>query len=158
MANKHRGEVAFDLEGKTYTLRLSTNALCELENVLGCGINEIGSKLANPETLRLSTVRAVIWAALRDHHREVTLADAGVMVDALKLSGAVELIGKTLSAAFPDAEEGATENPPQPGQSPVVGTGKSYSANGASNADRTLRSGAQLPEKSSASSQERRLI
>ncbi len=147
MANVHKGEVGFDLEGKPYTLRFSANALCELEDALDCGINAVAAQLSKPESLRLKTVRAVFWAGLQDRHPQVTLQEAGEMVTALTLQGALGLIGQGLSAAFPqvDGVEGDTkQRPPQPAPATdPAGIGTTSSANGASStASPTKPSGA----------------
>lgn len=130
MANIHKGEIGFTVDGKDYVAHFSTNALCELEDKLNVGINVISDQLSKPENLRLGTVRAVLWAALRDNHKDLSIAQVGELVDKLKLQGAVELIGKALTAAFP-LPEGA-ENPPKPGTESPAGTGMPSSANGAS--------------------------
>ena len=101
MANPARGEVAFKVADAEYTLRFSTNAICELEDRLDKGLNVI---VANME--RLSTVRALLWAGLRAKHPEVTMAQAGEVIDACGMAAATEIIGKALTAAFPQAEAG----------------------------------------------------
>ena len=35
MANRHRGEVDFKVGDKTYTMRLSADAICQLEDATG---------------------------------------------------------------------------------------------------------------------------
>lgn len=118
MANPHRGEVSFDLDGQTYTLSFSANALCELEDLLNLGVNEITVRLSQSDKLRIKTVRAVFWAALTDHHPDVTVKDAGMMLTRLTVAKAIELIAQAFSRAFPDqeAKEGETDiaRPPVP--------------------------------------------
>lgn len=105
MANPARGEVAFRVADSEYTLKFSTNAICELEERLDKGLNTI---VANME--RLTTVRALLWAGLRAKHPDVTIAQAGEMIDRVGMAEATETIGKALTAAFPAPTEGKDPN------------------------------------------------
>jgi hypothetical protein len=96
MANPLRGEVAFTVADVEYTLKFSTNAICELEQLQNKGLNEIVGDLE-----RLSTVRALLWAGLRAKHPGVTLVMAGDLIDAIGMVPATEVIGRALNAAFP---------------------------------------------------------
>jgi hypothetical protein len=96
MANPARGEVALVVGNLEYTLKFSTNAICELEDRLDKGLNTI---IANME--RLSTVRALLWAGLRAHHPEVTILGVGEIVDSVGAARVTEALGKALTAAFP---------------------------------------------------------
>jgi len=113
MANPHRGEVAVETNGASYTLRFSTNAICELEDHMGEPINVIAARLGNAEQVGLKMARALFWAALRDNHREVTLPQAGELIDALGAGAAMEKVGEAFRAAFPPANE-QDARPPKP--------------------------------------------
>jgi hypothetical protein len=127
LANKLKGEVSFEANDQSYTMRFSTNALCELEDALDMGINAVAEQLSKPDTLRLKTVRAVFWAGLRDHHPGMTVDDAGNLVSDITMPKALELIGKAFELTFQDAPK---VRPPKPGQvagpaskAPSAGTG-----------------------------------
>ncbi len=49
MANAARGEIALKLGGKSYTLRPSFGAICEIEDALGASIFELGRRLERAE-------------------------------------------------------------------------------------------------------------
>lgn len=102
MANPARGEVAFTVADTEYTLKYSTNAICELEERLDKGLNVI---VANME--RLTTVRALLWAGLRAKHPDVTIQQAGELIDKVGMAQATEVIGKALTTAFPPAKDDA---------------------------------------------------
>ena len=99
MANPHRGEVAFKAGDADYTLVYSTNAICELEEALGKGLNAI---VADME--RLSTVRALLWAGLRARQPDTTMVKAGEIIDLCGVAAATEAIGRALNAAFQRTE------------------------------------------------------
>lgn len=98
MVNPALGEVAFKVADATYTLKFSTNAICELEDHIGKGLNVIVSDLE-----RVSTVRAMLWAALRSKHSDVSLKQAGEIIDRAGMPATVEAISNALRAGFPPA-------------------------------------------------------
>lgn len=101
MANADKGEVTLSLGGKSYTLRLSTNAMATAEGLLDKEIGEIVAMLARG---RLSALRVLLWAALIEKHPRLSLIDAGEMIDADR-EGVGDALGKALAAAFPEAKE-----------------------------------------------------
>jgi hypothetical protein len=116
VANRFKGDVSFDAGGKSYTMRFSANALCELEDATGMGINALLTILADPAKMRLKMVRAVLWAGLQDHHPDVTLHQAGEIITDLSLTKAMDLAGKSFELAFQDTSKSV---PPKPGKSPA---------------------------------------
>lgn len=96
MANPARGEIALKVGDTAYTLKFSTNAICELEDHLDKGINVIVSNME-----RVTTVRALLWAGLRAQYPDITIAKAGEMIDRVGMAKATDVIGKALAAAFP---------------------------------------------------------
>lgn len=111
MANPHRGSVALQAGDRAYTLSFSVNAICELETELDKPVSEIIAGIQDPKQLRLSSVRALVWAALRDHHEEVTIKDAGLIATDAGIQAAVEKVGEAFKLAFPEAKGRA--NPPK---------------------------------------------
>lgn len=96
MANPALSEVTLKVADAEYILKYSTNAICELEDLLNKGLNEIVSDLA-----RLSTVRAMLWAGLRAKQPDVTIKSAGEIIDKCGMVAATDVIGKALNVAFP---------------------------------------------------------
>ena len=75
MSNKHQ-YITIELD-KPRKLRLTTNALCELEDLFDKPIHEIlmdGAK-------GLRTVRAFLWAGLLHEDPELTLKETGDLID-----------------------------------------------------------------------------
>ncbi len=125
MANKLKGEVSFQSGEKTYTMRFSANALCELEDALEMGVNTVATQLANPESMRLKMVRVVFWAGLRDHHPEITLHQAGEIITDVSLTAAMGLVSKAFELAFQDNSKAHPQRPgsKSPAVKGEVGTG-----------------------------------
>lgn len=115
MANKFKGDVSFDAGGRSFTMRFSANALCELEDATGMGINALLTVLADPAKMRLKMVRAVLWAGLQDHHPDVTLHQAGEIITDLSLTKAMDLAGKSFELAFQDTSKSVPQKPAQTG-------------------------------------------
>jgi hypothetical protein len=101
MANNHRGSVALQAGSVPYTLSFSVNALCELEDAFNQPVAKIAETLGKPESIRLSTVRTLVWAALRDHHEEMDIKAAGDVVTDAGMAKTMAAIGKAFELAFP---------------------------------------------------------
>jgi hypothetical protein len=100
MANPVRGEVALDAAGKIYTLKFSTNALCEAENILDKPMSVIMGQLD-----RLGVLRVLMWAALQGKQPGTTIEAAGEIMDAAGMKAVVPALTESLNLAFPKPEE-----------------------------------------------------
>lgn len=105
MANSEKGEVSFEVEGKTYKLRYSTNALCEMEDAAGVGAVEFANSLSDEKKVRIKDLRTMFWAGLFDNHK-ITIEEAGSLLDVVGLEFVGSLCGEAFTLAFPVAEEG----------------------------------------------------
>lgn len=113
MANPHRGSVALQVGDRAYTLSFSVNAICELEDALDMPVAGIVNLLNEPERVRMSSVRTIIWAALRDHHDEVDEKAAGEIATEVGVPTVMEKIGEAFSLAFPAQEGKGKPRPPK---------------------------------------------
>lgn len=100
MANKHKGEVALEYGGATYSMRLDFNALAEFEEAIGGDVNAL-VVLQNPQGLDAKKTRALFWAGLKQCHPDMTLERAGLI-----LSANMHKLGDAMGAAFPEAAPG----------------------------------------------------
>jgi hypothetical protein len=92
MANKQRGYVGIKLD-KARNLRFTTNALAELEDVLGHPVTKM-----DQDNVGIKTLRAMLWAGLLHESPDLTIKEAGSLMDdgnmqeiSSKLSEALEL-------------------------------------------------------------------
>lgn len=130
MANRIYGEARCPLsDGRELTLRFDFGALVEAEEAAETGTEAMMKELAKGGA-RLKTARAMLYGALRYHHSDLTLEDAGelLMVDGEAISGA-------MGAAMQEMAERRAKN--QPGAAaaekpkPSLGTGTRSSKHGA---------------------------
>lgn len=121
MGNPIMGEVDFPVGDKTYRLRLSVNAIIEVEDILDLGVIALAGMFNAPATLKAGHVRAVLWGALREHHPEIDLLGAGDIIADARLLPTIEHVGRAFQAAFPKTED---KQPPSPKRG-RAGTGKS---------------------------------
>ncbi len=129
MANPHKGETSIEIDGKTYTLALTLNAMCELEDLLGTPEKEVSFiEIVHAVTQRKRTshMRALFWAALREHHPEVTLKQAGTLIQ--KMGGLIEFskrLNGILETTNPDPDdlpdEGEESSGPRPMKAQAAG-------------------------------------
>ncbi len=130
MTNVHRGDVTAEIDGAAYTLRFSVDAMCQLEAAVGKSFAEIGQDLSAGK-ISITLARQLLWSALREHHADVTLKQAGEMIIGMGgMMGAMAKLNEALISAFPEqAAAGDGERPQQPGQ--TNGIGPASSAHGA---------------------------
>ena len=118
MTNRFKGEVPLQCGDIVYTLRFSANALCELEDALGMGINKIVASMADPDTMRMKTMMTVVWAGLRERHPDITLAQAGEIITDIGLTRTMETVNEAFVLIFGKADDQPVV-PPKPGKSPA---------------------------------------
>lgn len=87
-ANVKRGQVKINLD-KERTLFFNLNALCALED-MGINIAAIG------DTVKMTQVRAILWAGLRHEDDELTLEDVGEFITMENIGE----VSEAITAAF----------------------------------------------------------
>lgn len=108
MANRQRGEIALIVAGQDYTLRLTTDGIAQLEDA--CSTPE--KAMFFPDILALvlrgsvKYTRLFVWACLREAHPEMTVADAGTLMDgAGGPIGFAQLVEAVVATTQPDPED-----------------------------------------------------
>lgn len=114
MANRVRGEVAFESEGQDYVLLLDFNALCDLEDDFP-GLMNGTAEFTSPKA-----IRRVFLAGLSAHQPGMDEHGAGRLIHELGFERAGDLIRQSFEAAFPKGGEEPAR--PRTGQ-PKAGAG-----------------------------------
>lgn len=108
MVNKHRGEAAITINGENYRFVYTIGTICDIEAAERQPIHLVMEKLSHGFA---STMCILVWAGLREHHSDITVAEArDVTVNLIAEVGAKragEIIGDAVAAAFPAPVEGA---------------------------------------------------
>ncbi len=93
MANALKGEIEVAIEGVAYTLCFTTNAIAQVEQLLGDSIGGIAASIGKVEHQR-----ALLWGALQKHHKGVELLAAGALMDEFEagLEPLVEALARAL--------------------------------------------------------------
>lgn len=80
MANRERGEYRLVARHRSYVLRLTVEACCELQDRTNRALTEV---IAGINAGQATDIRGLIWAALQDRHGHEmpTLEDAGRFID-----------------------------------------------------------------------------
>jgi hypothetical protein len=97
-----RGRVPFQVAGREYALHFTINRICQLEEDSGKSILELARALDGGRDIRFTDLRMMLRAGLTT---EVSLAEAGDMVEEIGVNQALALITKAFSDAF-DAKDG----------------------------------------------------
>ncbi len=118
MANQER---TFEVDGKSYALRFSYNALAMLEEQLGRSVSALQSAIG------VSQVRAMLWAGLEGARLKsgkprapFTLLQAGDLLDELGIDEATKIVLGAFNASFGpkrESEEGESDSKPDPSRS-----------------------------------------
>ncbi len=117
-ANRRRGEVGAELDGRDFTLCLTLGALAELEDA--CGVEDIGALVARLAGGKLSArdVVRVIGAGLRGAGNAVTDEQVMAMRAADGAAGFVRIVAELLAATFGPAKQDGQPDTAGPAQNP----------------------------------------
>ena len=99
--NPHKGDVSFDVSGRTYTLRYNHLALVKVENQLDKGLMQVMEEMSRPNKMRLGTIVVLLWSGLQKHHPNLTMDDAAELLDEIP-GGAPEMV-KIIDQGFSKA-------------------------------------------------------
>lgn len=113
MAVVQRGESEAVVDGIRYRLVIDHAALAHAEWAGGVKINELLAALTDPDGVQTLAIGALIYGALRAHHRQMSLDASLRLVEA----GGEDLgaaLAEAMAGAFPDAAGKVAENPPPP--------------------------------------------
>lgn len=134
MANSQQGKVPIEIDGKTYTLSLSIDAMCQIEDAESAG----GPRVSFQDVIQrvnhgeIRAARRLFWGALRDFHEDVTLKDAGALLTHVGMSAVTHQLTAVLGATTPDKEDvQATGARPPKAPGRKAGTGRNSSVTAA---------------------------
>lgn len=123
MANREKGEVSFEVDGTTYTLAMTMDAMASLEEHFSTPAREMSFEeiSAKANAGHVKYVRAFIWAVLQTHHPELRIQDVSPLVQkAGGMAAFAMTLGKLMLSAQPDAKDleelgikKPKKNPPQ---------------------------------------------
>jgi hypothetical protein len=129
-ANPERGELALDVNGQTYTLRMRLNALCALQKRMGKSYGEIFASISMQD---VEAIREMFFAYLQPYHSKQfkTQEQVGDLID--EMGGHVVAIGVItdlykLNRPKKDVKPEGSANPP------TAGTGLDLSETGLASA------------------------
>ncbi len=134
MANRERGEVEIQADGKTYTLKLDVNAMVALEELFSTPQREMAFAeiWQRVQAGSLKYVRGFLWAMLQHHHAGLTLSQVGTVLDHIGTEDMAKTLQAAGLAATPDARDvealtggknGAKTARPRKAQAEADGTG-----------------------------------
>ena len=112
MINPLKGEVELELGGKTYTTRLTIDALVRIETALDKGIIEIVNDLSNAKT-RINWLMVVLLQALRGGGNDFNDSDVKEILTKEGVASATVKVAQMLAGALTDidSDEDVKKNP-----------------------------------------------
>ncbi len=128
-ANHIKGQVSFVAGDETYILSFGINAIIAAEKATGSKFNRILKDISPPlgeDGVALESFDppfelylTLFWAALSDNH-DLTIKEAGRLMQVTGMERAIELIAETLQNTFSEAAKGDSRPRKRPTRS---GTG-----------------------------------
>ncbi len=123
MANPERGEVDLVAGERTYTLFLSTNALCAMQKRQS---KTFGQILSSIMALDIEALRAMAYAVLQKHHANTFKTDdaVGDLIDVVSMKKVKDAMVELFTLSMPPEEEkkaSGSANPPQSGEPDGIG-------------------------------------
>jgi len=115
MANKIKGDFDFSAGGTVYRGRFGFNAYCEIQERFGKSAPAVFLELTQTESPVL--MRALIGAALREYHEDLTDKDVGRIIDDAGVQVIADAIVRGMQASQPKpkkVEEGEAAATPDP--------------------------------------------
>lgn len=114
MANRHRGEISAELDGRRRTLVLTLGALAELEDAFGA--DDLVALTGRFSTGRLAARDAIrlLAAGLRGAGEAVTEDEVARMTTPGGAAGFARLVGELIAATFGGGEGGERAARPLP--------------------------------------------
>lgn len=112
MINPLKGEVELELGGKTYTTRLTIDALVRIETALDKGIIEIVNDLSNAK-VRINWLMVVLLHALRGGGNDFKDNDVKDILTKEGVASATVKVAQMLASALTDidSDEDVKKNP-----------------------------------------------
>jgi hypothetical protein len=92
-------ETEFEACGKRYTLVFDINTFAEIEIATGKSVFGIGETLVDTKGIKVSDVRAIFHAGLRQHQSDLSLFDAGGIMAEIGLPKTLNLIAAAVTSA-----------------------------------------------------------
>lgn len=108
MANPNKGEVGFKSGDKDYTLRISINTMCELDDALG--VDDAFNALFTTGKATLKQLRTAFFLALRKQHPEIEREEEAA--DLVTLNEMMRLLTQAVERHNPPEEKGDAPRPP----------------------------------------------
>ncbi len=108
--NLIKGEVPLKAGDKVYRLKFTTNALCELEDLMNMAFSEIIVK-ALKGIPKVKDARRLLFCACIEYHRAevTTLEEAGKIMDLATFKETWAAVVKAVAASLPDSDKDSTE-------------------------------------------------
>ena len=104
MANKQRAEVSMKLD-KVRKLKFTTNALAELEDALGHSLSKLDTV-----DVGIKTIIKMFWASLLHESPELTIKEAGELMDYSTFTEISEKVREALELSLGSGEDKQEKN------------------------------------------------
>lgn len=96
-----RGAIPFEVDGTTFQMRFSVNAMLAYEDKFGENFVGALREMEDKDVPDFKRLRGLFWAGVGPD--QISVEEAGELISDVGFSGAVALITQAAQAAFPEA-------------------------------------------------------
>jgi len=112
MTNPLKGQIEVTLGSKTYTARLTVDAIIKIETATGCGIIKLAQKMGEAD-IRITDLIAVLHQALRGGGNDIVEKDVNNIIQDVGIIEATRCVAELVtSSLMAESDEGATQGKP----------------------------------------------
>ena len=111
MANNWTGEVEIEAGGRKLLFRLGVNELIEVQGDFGLADQDEAFALALKNLAGFKRHRDMVFRGLQLHHPDITIEQAGDLMNEIGMERVKEAIESALNLAFPEPKEGGEPRP-----------------------------------------------
>jgi hypothetical protein len=112
MTNPLKGQIEVTLGSKTYTARLTVDAIIKIETAVGCGIIKLAQKMGDAD-IRITDLITVLLHSLRGGGNDVQEKDINKIIQNVGIIEATKCVAELITnSLMADSDEGADEGKP----------------------------------------------
>lgn len=98
-------KIKIELKDGVHEVVFDMNALCELEEIYG----DIQVAMNSFSQQPVKALRSFVYAILKSEREDITIQEAGALIDMTKLDALMESFGTAIEEAMPGAKEETDE-------------------------------------------------
>lgn len=97
--NESSGVFKLETKSKTYRFKFTYNAICAFEEHSNKTIMDVFNQMSKG-AVSFTDLRTLLWVSLLEFHEDMTVKDAGSIIDEIGITPAIEKLSEAISKRF----------------------------------------------------------